>query len=195
MRNQFEKPNFELKPYLILVPLVLVVITLIANGKIDNSENSRDWIMLLINFVTAVFLIKTFIEQQKLTRIEQSRYLEEIRPQPKVLIDNYKLKVSFTNNEARYVRMVIEHSSNYEFDVDSGQLVFPFVPIENELTFPPTISPDNSNDHKSPKTYFKVTLYYSDKHNNHYEQFFESKMHKQLIPFPTKSIKKSGFFI
>ncbi|GGH24743.1 hypothetical protein FAZ19_16210 [Sphingobacterium alkalisoli] len=67
--------------------------------------NVADWLTFIVTAFTAIFLVKTFREQQKLTEIEQSRHEFSLMPNFILKSEYGKFKLSLTNATAYDVKV------------------------------------------------------------------------------------------
>ncbi|WP_313515606.1 hypothetical protein [Sphingobacterium sp.] len=66
-----------------------------------------EWVMILVTGFTAYFLVKTFIEQKKITELEYKKYVESNRPILNIINKDYQIQ-----EQERYVSFEIEILNN-----------------------------------------------------------------------------------
>lgn len=146
---------------------------------------ASDWIMIVVTFFTAIYLVKTFREQQEITKIEQGRYLQEILPSP--TIESHLLsstegetRILFKNNHA--FNVIIKNLSSSE-----GITFVKFLPnmTMSGATFGPQMpvivrfTVEEGKDLQTIKMIFHMN--FSDKIGTKYFQEFVGFPHKDLI--------------
>ncbi|NHE57945.1 hypothetical protein [Cyclobacterium plantarum] len=66
-----------------------------------------DWFMVWVTAITAIYLIKTFKEQQRLTEIENYDYKEKIKPEFKIVAEIDHFSVDLDNTAKAIVSLII----------------------------------------------------------------------------------------
>lgn len=128
---------------------------------------ASDWMMVAVTTITAVFLIKTFREQKRLTKIEQQRYLDYIHPE---LVYSYELDrdsitFEFEKNTA-FNFAFIEPSSRVKADeaLKKGHFkIMNVVHVGNPWVL--KVNREGISERDSVTFY----AFYSDKLNNHFK--------------------------
>lgn len=169
----------------ILIVFFLVLITKEDKFNVEIWGTVSDWFTGVVTFFTAIYLVKTFREQQEITKIEQGRYLQEILPNPTIeshlLSPNSgEVRILFNNNHA--FNVIIKNLSSSE-----GITFISFLPnmtMTGETFGPqmPVIVRFKVDEKKDLNTINMVFhMNFSDKIGTKYFQEFVGFPHKDLI--------------
>lgn len=103
-----------------------------------------DWFMVWVTAITAIYLIKTFKKQQRLSEIEIIKFKEHIKPkfESKVQIFDFKENVDGTSTAKFKLNLYVRNSNahrvifNFEKDFDLEKYVYDIIYENNSISFP-----------------------------------------------------------
>ncbi|QBQ41231.1 hypothetical protein E2P86_08695 [Sphingobacterium psychroaquaticum] len=150
--------------------------------------NVADWCMTVITGFTAFYLVKTFREQRKTTEIEQSRFLQEIKPSLKVAFKNKELVLLVEKNGAYNVVIINKSDKDVEIKDLSNEAHF-----ENIQTGVPLFLDRNFQFPANTESALGIEIYYSDRLGNNYKQTFIALHNKHVISMELVHVKESPF--
>ena len=145
--------------------------------------NAADWCMTIVTLFTAIYLVRTFREQQKITNIEHNRYLKEIQPVPEVYIKNNSVFIKFVRNQAFNIVIDIERAKNMFFRKTEGKYNFEMMPINNEFRLD-----DKFDDLENDNEFIQIDVHFSDNIKNKYKQSFIKLNSKHFLKMELKVI-------
>ncbi len=169
----------------LIIGLLVVVMTKEDKFNVEIWGTVSDWFTGAVTLFTAIYLVKTFREQQEITKIEQGRYLQEILPNP--TIESHLLspttgeaRILFNNNHA--FNVIIKNLSSTEGITFASFL--PNMTMTGETFGPqmPVIVNFTVDEKKDLNTINMVFhMNFSDKIGTKYFQEFVGFPHKDLI--------------
>ncbi|SHM97514.1 hypothetical protein SAMN04488057_1059 [Cyclobacterium lianum] len=103
-----------------------------------------DWFMVWVTAITAIYLIKTFKKQQRLSEIEIVKFKEDIKPkfEANVEIFDFKENPDGTSTAKFKLILYVKNSSAYrvvfdfEKDFDLKEYVYDIIYENNSVSFP-----------------------------------------------------------